>query len=137
MRKALVAAAVALLLLAGFPLFAQTQGYAKDAYYKAVPILKIWMHPLGYVVQYVTSDTQVAVMYVPFTWFNQGVNSKAQLVYGTDNSYPYFSIYWVDGKFDHITLYVKRDTTSATWGVLSGTPELTDKFNVQEPPKNF
>jgi hypothetical protein len=137
MKKAFMAAAVAVLLLAGTPLFAQSQGYATTAYYKAVPILKIWMHPLGYLVQFYSSKLKVQQIYVPFTWFNQGVNSKAQIVYGSDNAYPYVSIYWVDGKFDHLTLYVRSDYTSSTWGVLEAATDRSSQFNVQDVPLDF
>ena len=99
----------AILLLTSLPSFAQ-QAYSsannpKDAYYKVVPLLKVWMHPLGYMAQYLTSKSQVAQMYFPYTWFNQGVNSKADIVYGSGRAFPYAAIYWVDGKFDHITIY--------------------------------
>lgn len=109
MKKALVAAAVTLLLLAGLPLFAQTQTQTSDnqqqAYYKTIPIMKIWLHPLGYLIQYFNSRQQVAQIYVPLTWFNKGINSKAEILYGNEADYPYCTIYWVDGKFDHLRIY--------------------------------
>src|SRR5512147_126232 len=104
MKKALVAAA-ALVLLAGLPLFAQTQAQTeRQTYYKTIPILKIWLHPLGYLIQYVNSKQQVDQMYVPLTWFNKGINSKAEILYGAGKEYPYLTIYWVDGKFDHMRI---------------------------------
>ena len=50
MKKAGFVLAATLLLLTSLPSFAQ-QAYSPtnptDAYYKIVPIMKVWMHPLG------------------------------------------------------------------------------------------
>ncbi len=99
--------------------------------------MKVWMHQLGYMVQYWTSKSQIAQIYIPLTWFNQGVNSKADIIYGSDPGVPYVTIFWVDGKFDHINLYVQSSYTDLTWGVLSQATDLTGQFNVQDVPKEF
>ena len=141
MKKAGFILAVMLLLAVSLPSFAQ-QAYSsatnpKDAYYKTVPLLKVWMHQLGYKLQYWTSKSQVADMYIPYTWFNQGINSKADIIYGIEPGIPYITIFWVDGKFDHVKLYVHDSFNDLSWGVLSGSADLTSKFNVQEVPKEF
>ena len=147
MKRAGIVLAAGLLLAAALPSFAQaasTAGtqpantYPKDAYYKTVPIEKIWMHPLGYIVQYWTSKSQVATAYVPFTWFNQGINSKADILYGSGpGSEPRMVIYWVDGKFDHMRLFVSDNPNDASWGVASQASAPDSKFDVQGPPLDF
>ena len=140
MKKALIVAAAVLFLAAGLPLFAQTYSAAanpQQAYNKIVPLLKVWTHSLGYMLQFFNSHSQVGEIYVPYTWFNQGVNSKADIVYGTDPTYPYASIFWVDGKFDHITIYAYSDFSALSWGILEEVTDRTAKFNVQEVPKDF
>jgi hypothetical protein len=138
MKKPLVALFALLFVLACLPSFGQaTQGYAKDAYYKTVRIVKIWSTMLGYKIVYFTSKSQIAEFYVPATWFNKGPASKADLIYGNDPSYPYFSIFWIDGKFDHMRIHVLDDFKSATWGVLKSTDETAKLFDVQGPPLDF
>jgi len=138
MKRAGLMLAAGLLLVASLPSFAQEKTTnPKDAYYKAVAIEKIWMHPLGYVVQYWTSKSQIATAYVPFTWFNQGVNSKADLIYGSGPGFPYMVVYWVDGKFDHLRLQVRENTSDLSWGVASQAAGLDSKFDVQGPPLDF
>ena len=139
MKKALVAAAVTLLLLAGLPLFAQTQttGNPQTAYYKTIPIMKIWLHPLGYLVQYFNSQSKVGEIYIPFTWFNKGINSKAEIAYGNDRSYPYLTLYWVDGKFDHVQIYADMSFESGSWGVLNTATDLTKQFDIQDVSREF
>ena len=138
MKKAGFVLAATLLLLTSLPSFAQ-QAYVnpKDAYYKVVPIIKVWMHQLGYMVQFWTSKNQIARMYIPLSWFNQGANSKADIIYGNEAGFPYVTIFWVDGKFDHINLYVANSYDSLSWGVLSQSTDLTTEFSVQEVPKEF
>ncbi len=139
MKKALVALAVTLLLLAGLPVFAQTQTqsqpYPKEAYYKSIQLLKVWTSSLGYVIQFMDSRQQVSNIYVPLAWFNAGSASKAEIVYGYAS--PYAVIYWVDGKFDHITLHLTSYYDPLTWGVLENTGNLAASFNVEDVPRNF
>jgi len=156
MKKAVVVFAAGLLLLASLPAFSQaaTQPqapaatgqtsapaaqnvYPKDIYYKTLPLLKVWLHSLGYKLQFFNSNAGISDIYVPLTWFNKGGLSKANVVYGNDGIYPYCTIFWVDGVFDHITLYVLNDFNSQTWGVLHVSGDLSAQFDVQEPPKEF
>jgi hypothetical protein len=150
MKKAGFVLIAGLLLMSSLPLFAQQAGTAastttatsantnpQDAYYKVVPIVKVWMHQLGYKVQFWTSKSQIGDIYIPLTWFNQGPLSKADIIYGNQPGYPYLSIVWVDGKFDHVKLYVLDNFNSLTWGVLSQATDLTAQFNVQDVPKDF
>ena len=138
MKRAVIVLAAGLLLVASLSSFAQEKKtYPQTAYYKAVPIAKIWMHPLGYVVRYFTSASVMATAYVPFTWFNQGIESKADIIYGQGPGYPYMVIYWVDGKFDRILLYVEENTSALSWGMTSESANLDSQFNVQGPPLQF
>jgi len=137
MKKAGIILAAALLTLASLPAFSQAQAYPKDAYYKVVPIIKIWSHQLGYKLQFWSSKSTVYDIYVPISWFNKGTESKADIYYGNDKQYPYFVIFWVDGKFDHIAIYALNDYHSLTWDVLESANDLTSQFNVQDVPLNF
>ncbi len=139
MKRAGLILAAGLLLVASLPSFAQEKkANPKDAYYKAVAIEKIWMHPLGYVVQYWTSKSQINTAYVPFTWFNQGIDSKADIIYGSGlGNPPRMVIFWVDGKFDHLRLFVDENTAGLTWGVASQATTLDSKFDVQGPPLDY
>jgi hypothetical protein len=137
MKRAGIVIVVGLLLCVGLPAFSQAQTYPKDAYVKTVPLMKVWMNQLGYVLQFFSSKSQVANIYVPISWFNKGADSKADIIYGNEPSYPYCSIFWVDGKFDHIKLYVLNNYNSPSWGVVGSGIDLTSNFNVQEVPKDF
>ncbi len=111
--------------------FAQTS----DMYVKSVSISKIYSHKLGYRVVFMKSNTQMEVFYVPKTWFEtaavSGSAPKAEVLYGNEDSYPYFSIFWKDGKFDHIRLYLKNNLADLTWGEINPAwGNLTKKFDI-------
>jgi hypothetical protein len=137
MKKPVILVVAALALLASLPAFSQAAAYPKDAYIKSVRIEKIWTHQLGYKVQFFTSKSRIADIYVPTTWFNKGINSKADIVFGNTAEFPYFTIVWIEGKFDHITLYVQQDYRDRTWGELGAAGDLTSLFNVEDVPKEF
>jgi hypothetical protein len=121
------AIACALLLMLALAAFGQEQ---PKVYVKSVPILKIMSHPEGYKVLYLKSDMKVAELYLPYRWFTQA-GGKAEIVFGNDPSYPYFSVFYVDGKFDHIRLYVIENIQDPTWGILRLTEASYSDFNVE------
>jgi hypothetical protein len=149
MKWASLIAAVLLLGIA-IPSFAQqagttqggsaadtSSGYAKDVYYKVVPLLKVWTGQLGYVVTFFNSSSQVQTVYIPLTWFNNGPASKADLVYALGANIPYMTVFWADGKFDHVALYVSSDIRASSNGVLSESTDNSKQFDVQEIPRSF
>jgi len=122
------AIACVLLLMLALAAFGQEQ---PKVYVKSVPILKILSHTEGYKVLYLKSDNiKVGELYLPYRWFNKA-GGKAEIVYGKDSSYPYFSVFYQDGKFDFIRLYVQQDMRDLSWGVLRQTEASNAAFNVE------
>jgi hypothetical protein len=123
--------AVRLLLLVPFVLGAAVFGQEQEAkiYVKTVPILKILSSSEGYKVLYLKSDMQVGEIYLPHPWFSKA-GGKAEIVFGRDPTYPYFSVFYRDGKFDFIRLYVVDDVKDLTWGILKKTEEELNRFKV-------
>jgi hypothetical protein len=140
MKKALVLLAVAALALAAAaPAFSQARrADPTDAFVKTVPIAKIYTHVLGYRILYFKSTFEYAEMYVPIGWFKAGVE-KAEIIQGNEPSYPYFTLVWADGKFDHVRLYVRDSLMHPSWGELTAVDasQIAGNFNVQGPPLDF
>ncbi len=134
MRRNLVP--LAALLLLGSIAYAQ-EAKQPDVFAKTVDIGKIYTHPLGYRILYLRSTLDWGEMYVPMTWFKWSGVGKGEVVWGNDPAYPYLVIYWVDGKFANIRLFLRSDPTDISYGVLDPTIDLSKQFDVQEPPKNF
>jgi len=116
-------AAVLLALMA----FVAAGLYAADsAFYPVrVDVVKVYSHADGYKVIYRKGSVDVGAVYLPSRWFTSG--GKAALVRGYDPSFPYMTIFYRDGKFDHLRLYVVADQRDLSWGVLS-PDEGANKF---------
>lgn len=121
--------AVPILLLLLFVVGAFGQEQDTKVYVKTVPILKILTCSAGYKVLYVKSDMQVGEIYLPLSWFGKA-GGQAEIVFGKDPSYPYFSVFYKDGKFDFIRLYLIDDVKDLSWGILKKTEEELNRFKV-------
>jgi hypothetical protein len=120
------AIACVVLLALGILAFGQAQ---PSVYVISMPILKILSHPEGYKVLYMRdSDMKVDEFYVPYRWMAKS-GGKAEIVFGGDPSYPYFSIFYRDGKFDFIRLYVLDNVQDITWGILKKTEASNAAFS--------
>lgn len=124
-------AAVVLLLFVG-PLFGQDSGL----FVKTVPVVKVYANSFGYKIVYVKTDMTIGEIYVPLEWFTTS-GSKGNLIWGEGPEYPYFSIFYLDGKFSHIRLYVDKNVGSSSWGTLSNDTETLKKFDIQEINPEF
>lgn len=120
------AIACVLMLMLALAAFGQEQ---PKVYVKSVPILKIFSHPEGYKVLYMKSDMKVGEFYIPHGWLSKA-GGKAEMVFGRDPSYPYFSVFYRDGKFDYVRLYVIDDVKDLSWGILRKTEASNAAFGV-------
>jgi hypothetical protein len=103
---------------------------------KTMPITKIYTHRLGYKVVYLKNDLNFGEFYVPLKWFDQA-GGKGVIIKGFDPAYPYFSIFWKEGKFHSVKLYVRRDLRHDSWGTLRLVPDVADRFEIDELELDF
>ena len=135
MRKTII---LSIVILCAAVLYGYSQTTAKeDIFVKTVPIAKIYTHQLGYKVLYLKSNLTIGTVYVPLAWVAKSAGGKAVIIWESNWVSPYFSIFWVDGKFDHIVLHVPTNLQSGVWGELANTPDIEAAFNVQEPKPDF
>jgi hypothetical protein len=130
------AAIVVLAVLACTAAFAQ-QDAGKDVYVKSVRIARVYPNGLGYRILYLKSTLEYAEMYVPTAWLSFAGDSKANVIWGSSDEFPYLSIYYVNGKFDRILLFLHSNMHDVSWGTLPPGIDLSSQFNVQEPPRDF
>ncbi len=125
-----------LVLLAVLPAGAQAKNYPKDAYVVTAHVVAISVGSQGYRLTYLKSDNTWGNLFVPNTWFG-GVVAKADLIYGSGPEYPFFSVFWVDGAFDHISIHAPVSFDDPAWKVLDPKMDLAAEFDVKEPPRDF
>jgi len=106
-----------------------------SAYYPVrVSVLKVFSHAQGYEVLYRKGLAGTAAVFIPVTWFVPG--GKAELVQATDPAYPYLVVFYKEGKFDHLRLYVQASLKDPSWGTLD--PKAGEgKFNSEDIKLEF
>ncbi len=102
-----------------------------DLYVKTVPIAKVYLHNLGFRVIYWKSDLTMGIIHVPMDWFGTSADSQAEVVYDTDPSLPYFSVFYENGEFHHIRLYLEENRMAQSWGDIADSANFGAQFNIE------
>jgi hypothetical protein len=131
--KKLCAIVAAALFLAVSPAFADESKF----YARSFNIEKVYFHAKGYKITYITGKLKYVSTYLPHSWFSQsatknGVQAKGELAWGNDPSYPYMTVFWKDGKFSHVRLYLKKNTHDVSYGIINPNQDPA-AFDVEEP----
>lgn len=123
-KRALLLIAI-LVISAGTQLFAET---TESKFYSVyAPASRVFLHRLGYIVEYFTPQGEIKVAYFPMEWCT-GIDSKVEIVYGEGDAYPYLSIFYEGPVIDHLRVYVYGDENHSSWGVLNYPENYDDKF---------
>ena len=105
-----------------------------EFFFKSVSIVRVYPHRLGYRILYARTNMDLGEMYVPMTWFQYdqeaGGVGKGELVIGNDDSYPYFSIFWKNGQFNHIRLYLQENRGHESWGNIPVGSNWDARFDI-------
>ena len=116
------------------PLAAQIKS-PSDMYPFRLDVVKVFQHSLGFRVVYRVGQAEFADAYIPIEWFKAG--GKAELIRSNDPSHPYMVIYYREGKFSHVRLFVKDFPKDPSWGILESGPDVASKFKVEEIVPKF
>jgi hypothetical protein len=128
MKKLFLMIAVCLVFSA--VLFAQKipEGSESEYFYVNVNIEKIYAYRKGYVIQYRKGVNQMATTYLPLEWF-EGLGGKGELVsVQASNGWPYMSVYYKNGEFSHVKVYVRKARSHETWGIVPLHVNIDDRF---------
>jgi hypothetical protein len=122
------------------PLFAQnfSDGKESEYFYVNVPIEKVYPYRKGYVIQYRKGVNQMARAYLPIEWFQAAANQGDLIYLGPGNSWPYLTVYYKNGTFDHVRLYLRKDRGHPSWGNIALGVNIDDRFeNVDDLKLDF
>lgn len=103
-------------------------------YVKTVYVSKVYTYEQGYKVMYVKQNLDIGTAYIPLKWVKE---KKAIIVPGNDPLYPYMSIYWKEGQFYRVILYIPDDPRNPAWGFVSKTDQEAEKFNIDTLEMEF
>ncbi|MCL2721671.1 MAG: hypothetical protein FWD47_10080 [Treponema sp.] len=135
MKKILI---VLFLLAIIMPVFAQSNNDGNSRlYYINLQIERIYTTTDGYVIQYRNSGRTLGIIGIPNEWFYESAGRAEKVLLQPGLDWPTMSIFYVDGEFSHVRLYLHRSRAHQSWGSIpQGTDvsrlfEDKDSFNIQ------
>ena len=140
---------VLVVLMLVSPIFAQNNSdEVNNMYYINVRVERIYPSSQGYVIQYLRSTGGLSTVGIPNEWFVDTHNSGDQaagaaavslqytaagraeimnLPAGRD--WPSMSVFYVNGKFSHVRLYVHRNKSHPTWSNIPQGMDVSRFFS--------
>ena len=121
------------------PLFAQEKNDSKhntsDMYYINVPVEKIYPSAKGYIILYRRNTTQLGTIGILNEWFTDAASKAEMLKMPPGKNWPSLTVFYRDGKFSHVRLYVHPAKGHQTWGNLPQSADLSKYFSDSEEIK--
>ena len=131
MKKLVIAAVFLAAVIIGSPLYAQTvpPEQSSEYYYVNVRLEKVFPTSLGYILIYNRKSVgDIGRIGIPNEWFTF-TGAKAELInLPRGISWPSLSIFYKDGEFSHVRLYVHRERSHETWGNLPLGTDISRYF---------
>ena len=124
-----------IIFLCGFaaisPLFAEiSEKNRSEFYYVNIPVEKIFLYRSGYVVQYRQGINKIGTVYIPHEWFTYAAGKAEQVLLPGGREWPTMSVYYKEGEFSHLRLYIHKWKGHSTWGVVPMNVNIDDRFDV-------
>jgi hypothetical protein len=135
------------------PVFAQSisEANSSNMYYVNVPIERIFPTNHGYLIRYLKSNGQMGTAGIPNEWFIDAQHSDTETEGGAGvshtytatgraeiitlppgTSWPSLTIFYREGQFSHVRLYVHRSMSHRTWGNVPQGMDLSRYFTSYE-----
>lgn len=111
----------------------------KSPYYaKTVVLTRVFQHKLGYKVFYMANDMTNREAYLPMELFQPREDvTRSSISEGNGTAYPYMTIFWKNGEFSHIKLYIKKDHNDVSWGAFVNPDTHDENFKNAELKFDF
>jgi hypothetical protein len=129
MKKLMLAVIVAS-FAAGLPVFADNHRERSESeyYYVNVSLERIFLYRAGYIVQYRKGVNNTGRAYLPREWFTDVAGKGEVVLLPKGDAWPTLSIYYKNGEFSHVRLYVHQWQSHPTWGIIPQNVNLDDHF---------
>lgn len=108
-----------------------------EFYYINLPIEKVYPHKLGYMVVYRKSGKDLGRTYLPMEWFTESAGKGELITIDNGALWPYISVFYKAGKFDHLRLYVRKGFSHPSWGNLPQGADIDANFKVEDLKLEF
>jgi hypothetical protein len=112
------------------PAFAQriSEENSSNVYYINVPVEKVYPSGQGYIIQYRRAVNQIGTVGIPNEWFTDAAGRAELITLPPGKNWPTMSVFYREGQFSHIRLYVHRWKAHPTWGNVPQAADLSRYF---------
>ena len=130
MKRLVITAIFIAVFAAGLPVFAQTipEDRSSEYYYVNVTVEKVWPYRSGYIVQYRKGPYTYGRVFLPIDWFTNTADKGEIINLPPGNAWPSLSVYYLNGEFSHVRLYVHRWRSHQTWGNVPLNVDVDEEF---------
>ncbi|MCL2066822.1 MAG: hypothetical protein FWG99_05100 [Treponema sp.] len=132
MKKLVIVLIILIGMAICLPVFAQDSSDNRysdtDIYYVNIPVEKIYTTSYGYIVLYRKGVNQIGRVAIPNEWFMLSAGKSEIITLPRGKNWPSMSVFYKDGEFSHVRLYVHRVKSHETWGNLSIVADVRGMF---------
>jgi hypothetical protein len=132
LKKRIIIVAIIMVMVAGFSVAQEQQEEQQDNearyFVHTVYLNQVFRHRLGFKVTYTAENLDYKEVYLPTSWFTQAAG-KGEIIRTSSKSAPYMDVYYAEGEFSHVRLFVRENPFHVTWGRLGDEPNVEEKFN--------
>jgi hypothetical protein len=116
------------------PVFAQNDSRYNESniYYVNVSVEKVYPSGSGYIVQYRKGINNIGTVGLPNEWFSVASGKAEIVVLPRGKNWPTLTVFYRDGEFSHVRLYVHRSKGHQTWGNVPQTADVSVFFTNKE-----
>jgi hypothetical protein len=139
-KKIVIAVVFAALFFSGIAVFAVENGERSESeyYYVNITLEKVWPYRRGYIVQYRKGIGRIGRLYLPSEWFTDAASKGEIITLPRGQSWPTISVYYKNGEFSHVRLYVHPWASHPSWGNVQRNVNIDSNFdNVETLKINF
>lgn len=114
------------------PIFAQnySSGDRGDMFYLNVPVEKVYPSSSGYIVQYRKNGfNEIGTVGLPNEWFTEAGGRAEIIKLPRGRNWPSLSIFYKNGEFSHVRLYVHSAKGHQTWGNIPQGADVSRHFS--------
>jgi len=114
------------------PVFAQQKDDDKSFYYINVTVEKIYPSNQGYIIKYRSSTTDISTVGIPNDWFYEAGGTAQLVKLPLASDWPTMSVFYSEGKFSHVRLYIHPVKSHITWGYVQQGLDVSGFFKDKE-----
>ena len=120
------------------PLFAQTisEENTSKFYYHTVSVEKVYPTRRGYIIQYYRGGLHAfGTLSIPNEWFTAAAGKAEMVTLPPGKNWPTMTLFFKDGEFSHVRLYVHKNRRHQTWGNVPLPADVSMYFEDTDNPK--